>query len=152
MRPCGGAASSRERKTWWRTILIASVATVAACLINPYGLTGALYPLELAGTMSNPIFSRNVAELMPIPEFIRNSGLWNLPLQLHLVTMILGGLSFLLPLFWSVGVRLAQASTRSRNVGAEESAPAAKTAPAAARSGRGRSGAGHAGGPCVFPG
>ena len=31
---------------------------------------GALYPLELAGTMSNPIFSRNIAELTPIPDFI----------------------------------------------------------------------------------
>ena len=47
-----------ERKTWWRTILIASLLTGAACLINPYFITGALYPLELAGTMSNPIFSQ----------------------------------------------------------------------------------------------
>ena len=59
-----------ERRKWWRTILAASLLTGAACLINPYFITGALYPLELAGTMSNPIFSQNIAELMPIPDFI----------------------------------------------------------------------------------
>ena len=65
-----------ERRRWWKLILAASVATGLACLINPYGITGVLYPIELAGTMSNPIFSRNVAELTSIPDFIRSDGLW----------------------------------------------------------------------------
>ena len=96
-----------ERTRWWRTILAASVLTGAACLINPYFLTGALYPLELAGTMGNPIFSRSIAELKPIWDFIREpGGIWNLPMQLHLATMALGVLSFLIPLVWSIRIRL----------------------------------------------
>jgi tetratricopeptide (TPR) repeat protein len=98
-----------ERRTWWRTVLPASLLTGAACLINPYFITGALYPVELAGTMSNPIFSRNIAELMTIPAFIASAGLRNLPMQLHFVTMILGALSFLIPLGWLIRVRLARA-------------------------------------------
>ena len=35
--------------------------------------------------MSNPIFSQSIAELKPIPDFIREpGGIWNLPMQLHL--------------------------------------------------------------------
>ncbi|MGP0064565.1 MAG: tetratricopeptide repeat protein [Isosphaeraceae bacterium] len=94
-----------ERRRWWKIVGIGSLATFAACLINPYGLAGALYPIELAGTMSNPIFSQTIAELTPVPEFIRRSGIRNLPLQLHLATMALGALSFVVPLFWRVGVR-----------------------------------------------
>jgi len=97
-----GEMFSPERRKWRRTILAASVATGLACLINPYGLRGALYPLELAGTMSNPVFSRNIAELMSIPELIGNTGLWNRMLQLHLAVMALGALSFLVPLSWLI--------------------------------------------------
>src|SRR5271165_6216104 len=83
-----------------------AAATCLACLLNPYGLRGAIYPLELARTMSNPIFSRSIAELLPIRLFIDRSGLANLPLQLHLATMLLGALSFLVPIGWLIAVRL----------------------------------------------
>jgi tetratricopeptide (TPR) repeat protein len=115
-----------ERRRWWKLVLGASVATGLACLVNPYGIRGAVYPVELAGTMSNPVFSQNVAELTSIPDFIRSAqeherrvgasqdplasipnfirsaGLANLPLQLHLLAMLVGGLSFLIPLGWQV--------------------------------------------------
>jgi tetratricopeptide (TPR) repeat protein len=99
-------AFSAERSRWWRIVVPACAATGAACLFNPYGLRGAIYPLELAGTMSNPIFSRNIAELTPIPLFIQRSGLANLPLQLHLATMVIGALSFLVPIGWLAWTRL----------------------------------------------
>ncbi len=73
--------------------------------MNPYTIAGALYPIELAGTMRNPIFSQNIAELQTIPDFIRNTtGFWNLPLQLHLATMVLGALSFVLPVIWLIKI------------------------------------------------
>jgi hypothetical protein len=103
IRP-GAFAAGQGR--WWQTVVAASAATGLACLVNPYGVHGAIYPLELAGTMSNPIFSRSIAELTPIPLFIRKAGLGNLPLQLHLATMVLGALSFLLPIFWLAWTRL----------------------------------------------
>ncbi len=90
-----------ERRRWWRVTLAASALTGLACLANPYGLRGALYPLQLAATMSNPIFKRTIAELTPVPDFIAQSGFNSLPLQLHLLTMSLGALSFLVPLLWS---------------------------------------------------
>jgi tetratricopeptide (TPR) repeat protein len=117
-----------ERKRWWRTILAASLATGAACSINPYFLTGALYPLELARTMSSPIFSRKIAELTPIPLFIARDGWWNLPLQLHLATMVLGALSFLVPLGWLVGVRLSGSATSPERPAVDQSAPSRASA------------------------
>ena len=72
-----------DRRGWWKLILIASACTGLACLANPYGIRGALYPIELARTMSDPIFSRNIAELTPIPVFIERSkgqAINNLPL------------------------------------------------------------------------
>ncbi len=95
------------RRAWWRTTLAATGLTALACLFNPYGLAGALYPLQLAGTMSNPVFTNSIGELKPLPRFIEEVGLDSLPLQIHLATMALGALSFLLPLLWSGWVRLA---------------------------------------------
>ena len=88
------------RRGWWRTVGLASGATVLACLLNPYGIEGALFPFQLTQTMANPIFNRTIAELTPIPEFIRRHGWSALPLKIHLGVLALGLLSFLLPLAW----------------------------------------------------
>src|SRR5208282_3154655 len=116
-----GALAPRHIR-WWQTVVPACVATGVACLLNPYGLRGAIYPLELARTMSNPIFSRSIAELTPIPLFIEKSGLANVPLQLHLATMLLGALSFLVPIGWLIAVRLRG---REANSGAADQPGAA---------------------------
>ncbi len=106
-----------ERRRWWKLILLASLATGLACLINPYGITGALYPIELAGTMSNPIFSRNVAELWSVATFIKeNKGLANLSLQLHLLAMLIGGLSFVIPLAWHFATWLREGKTPAERI------------------------------------
>lgn len=111
---------------WWRTILQAFGLTLLACLINPYGLLGALYPFELLSTMSSPLFSESIAELTPIPQLIQDFGFaplpedrtralvrilgdypdYPLPLQLHLATIVVGCLSFLIPAAW-VGSKTA---------------------------------------------
>ena len=123
-----------ERRRWWRTILVSSVATGLACLINPYGIKGALYPLELAGTMNNPIFSKQ-AELTSIPAFIKQAGWWNLPLQLHMLTMVLGGLSFLIPLSWRIADWLRSRGAPAAIVASQEPAKSEK-----GTSGRGKKG------------
>ncbi|WP_250846889.1 tetratricopeptide repeat protein [Aquisphaera insulae] len=109
---------------WWKTVAPAAVAVLVACLLNPYGLRGATYPLELARTMSNPIFSQSIAELTPIPLFIRNHGWTSVPLLIQLGTMVLGALSFLVPLAWSLGRWL---------LGREKTQPAAPAEPAGKR-------------------
>ena len=98
------------RKRWWRIVGLAAVLTGLACLVNPYGLTGAIYPLQLARTMSNPVFSRQIAELMPIPEFLKQEGAVSLPFQLQILTMAIGALSFLVPMAWVVLTRFRPAS------------------------------------------
>jgi tetratricopeptide (TPR) repeat protein len=120
----GPGAPRPASKAWWRTVLLAFMATCAACFVNPFGISGALYPLELASTMANPVFSRSVGELTPVKEFIRRAGWFNLPLQLHLATILLGALSFLVPLTWiawsrfypaeSAGVATEQEATGRR--------------------------------------
>src|SRR5262249_49537142 len=105
LRPGAFAAS---RRSWWRTAGIASGMTLLACLVNPYGVEGTLFPIALSRTMSSPIFRQTIAELTPIPDFIRrNAGISHPVLLLHLGTMLLGALSFLIPLAWRASVRVA---------------------------------------------
>jgi tetratricopeptide (TPR) repeat protein len=103
---------AEERRSWWRTVFIASLLTGAACLVNPYFISGALYPVALAGTMSNPVFSKQVAELMSVPDFLRSRGPWNLSMFLYFSTMALGAISFIVPSAWVIGVKLFGAGAR----------------------------------------
>ncbi|MGC8641156.1 MAG: tetratricopeptide repeat protein, partial [Isosphaeraceae bacterium] len=107
-------AFSAERRRWWQIVVPAGAVTGFACLLNPYGIHGAIYPLELARTMSNPVFSKSIAELMPIPTFIEQSGLGNLSIQIHLFVMVLGALSFLAPMFWLAWARLSRSKAAAR--------------------------------------
>ena len=109
---------SPARKSWRRTIGLASLMTLAACLVNPYGLAGAIYPFELAQTMRNPVFSRSVAELTPVLEFVHRAGWNNLPLRLHMATLALGALSFAIPTVWTIGVLIVDWS-KSRSTDRE---------------------------------
>jgi len=90
------------RGAWWRTAGAASGLTVLACLLNPYGIEGVLFPFQLTQTMGSPIFNRTIAELTPIPEFIRRHGWSSLPLRIHLGVLALGLLSFLVPGAWRI--------------------------------------------------
>src|SRR5439155_9435559 len=99
-------AFAPSRKGWWRVVAVSFALTGLACVVNPYGLTGALYPLQLARTMGNTVFSHSIAELTPIPVFIRRDGFTSLPLKIHFVVMAVGALSFLAPMVWVVVARL----------------------------------------------
>jgi tetratricopeptide (TPR) repeat protein len=137
-------ALARERRGWWRTVGAATGLTSLACLFNPYGLAGAIYPIQLAATMANPIFKNSIGELKPLLTFIEEVGLDSLPLGLHLATMAVGALSFFLPLLWSGYARLANRRERSgpvepsqprrgRKSAGGKKGPAAEDAPAAWR-------------------
>ena len=97
----------KERRGWWRIVGAATALTGVACLVNPYGLEGALYPIQLAGTMSNDVFKTSIGELKPLLTFMNEVGLDSLPLKLHLLTFGLGLLSFVLPSIWRIGVAVA---------------------------------------------
>jgi tetratricopeptide (TPR) repeat protein len=93
-------ALGAQHRSWWRTVLPGVLLMAPACLINPYGLRGALFPIDLLRTMGDPVFSQTIAELMPLSTFVAQAGLRNVPLLLHLATMALGLLSFVVPLVW----------------------------------------------------
>jgi tetratricopeptide (TPR) repeat protein len=128
---------SKARRPWWRAVAIPSGLTVLACVLNPYGLLGALFPIQLARTMSDDVFSQTIAELMPVPAFIEDMGFRSLPLQLHLATMALGALSFVIPIVWMGSLRLmparsadAKPSDSKRRRRKTRSKPAAVSPPA----------------------
>ena len=92
-------AGDIRRRGWWRTTSLAALATGCACLLNPYGLRGAIYPIELLGTMGNPVF-KNIGELKPVPTLFAEVGFDSLPLNLHLFLMLFGAISFVIPGLW----------------------------------------------------
>ncbi|RUL87215.1 hypothetical protein [Tautonia sociabilis] len=103
-------AFARARLGWWRIALAVSVLVGGACLLNPYGLRGAAFPLTdlLFGTLRDPIFKETIAELSSIPKLIADSaGYPHFMLLVHLTVVTLGGLSFILPLLWQGAVRVA---------------------------------------------
>lgn len=54
----------------------ASVCVILACLANPYGLSGAIYPIALARTMfaDGSFFAQHIPELAPTLTVLRASG------------------------------------------------------------------------------
>jgi len=122
-----------DRRRWWTIVMPASAAVGLACLLNPYGIRGALYPLELAGTMGSPVFSKSIAELMPIPAFIESAGIWNSSLQIHFATIALGALSFLIPIVAGVVSRIRAFGSADEAADREAPAKARKGAKAAKR-------------------
>ena len=50
----GAMAPACSRERLWRHLLPVSAAVVLACLVNPYGVRGAMFPLELFPKISDP--------------------------------------------------------------------------------------------------
>jgi tetratricopeptide (TPR) repeat protein len=90
-------AWSPERRGWWRTVALGTSLGGAACFLNPHGLEGALFPLRLLGTMSNPVFE-SIGELEPVTQFLVRAGWQNPSMLLFLATQALGALSFVVPI------------------------------------------------------
>ncbi len=59
-------AFAPERRGWWRIALRAAARRCWPAWSTRMGCGGAIYPFELLGTMSNPIFKRSIGELKPL--------------------------------------------------------------------------------------
>jgi len=100
-------AFAPERRRWWKIALTVAVLTGLACLVNPYGFRGALFPITdlLFGTMSHDIFKQEIAELSSIQKLRQETAGFPLfMLQVHYTVALLGALSFLVPILWRVTI------------------------------------------------
>ena len=76
----------RDQRPWWGRAIACIGLSVIVAIFNPYGIRGLFFPLALAGTMGNPVF-RSIGELTPIPQFIQSLGFKQFPVQLSLGTL-----------------------------------------------------------------
>jgi tetratricopeptide (TPR) repeat protein len=102
----------------------ATIAAYLACLVNPYGLQGVLFPLELLPKITawGGMYKSYISEFMGLREYVQSQGaeaarrnvlilaecflLWMLPL------------GFILPAAWRIGGRIgSRASSPSQVVG-----------------------------------
>jgi tetratricopeptide (TPR) repeat protein len=103
-----GEPAAPDERRWWRHVGAAAPVLLAACLVNPYFLAGALFPFELFPKVADPnnVYKRYIAELMTPREYLRDKDLtspvsaanWYF-LSLHFVLLLLP-LSFLFPALW----------------------------------------------------
>lgn len=77
-------------------LVAATLGVLLACLINPYFVRGTLFPLELFRKLSvdKAFYGTHIMELQSAGAFLRQHGLSNPYLVLHLVTLGLGAASF----------------------------------------------------------
>lgn len=71
----GASAWGADEKHWWRHVGGAALAVAAASLVNPYGLDGARFPLDLFPKVAEEgnVYKQYVDELMSPRDFVRES-------------------------------------------------------------------------------
>jgi tetratricopeptide (TPR) repeat protein len=101
-------SSRRQAGTWrwWGHIGGATVMVGVACLLNPYGLRGALFPLEILPkiTVWGGVYKSNILEYMSLQEYLHWLGpslaADNLYCRCEIFLLWLLPLSFIVPAVW----------------------------------------------------
>jgi hypothetical protein len=84
-----------RRRPPTKSLALASLASVLACLASPYGWRAASLPLEQFGKVaSSGIYRANIGELRTVGDFLAIAGANNPYLISHLLVMALGLTSF----------------------------------------------------------
>jgi tetratricopeptide (TPR) repeat protein len=95
-----------ESRPLWRHLAPASMAVALACLVNPYGVRGALFPLELFPKISDPAnpYKSYVDEFTSLRSFVldqmRAAPGTHFHIRIHVLLLLLLPCSFLLPAAW----------------------------------------------------
>jgi hypothetical protein len=78
-------------------LVLASMATLVACLVNPYGSKAVTLPLEQFHKLgSTGIYRANIGELKTIGDFVAIAGMNNPYLLAYFAVLVLGIVSFVL--------------------------------------------------------
>ena len=108
---------TRDRR-WWGHLCGAAVAVGLACLANPYGLSGALFPLELFPKITawGGSYKSEIIEFMDLREFVRKQTVsiaaGNLYNRAECFLLWVLPLSMILPAVWRTS-----GATRARATG-----------------------------------
>ena len=101
-----GGIDGPAGRAWWRHVGPAGVLLMLACLLNPYGVQGALFPGQLFGkiaSVSNP-YKTYIAEFMSPRGMVQDKTVavaaGHLYLCAYLFLMLVIPWSFLLPAAW----------------------------------------------------
>jgi hypothetical protein len=103
-RPAEGSMS--EASGLWRHLAPAAVAVVLACFVNPYGVRGVLFPLQLFSKISDPAspYKSYVDEFTSLRTFVldlmRAAPGTHFHVRVHVLLFLLLPWSFLLPATW----------------------------------------------------
>jgi hypothetical protein len=115
VREYGGAGSGPPSRgsRWWAHVGGATVLVGIACLVNPYGLRGALFPLGLFPKITawGGLYKTYITEFGDLREFVRKQGPWATgSLYLRAECFLLWALpvSFVIPAVW----RLSRSGAR----------------------------------------
>lgn len=93
-------------RTHWRYLIAVTAAVVFACLINPYGLRGAMFPLELFPKISDPAnpYKAYVDEFTSLREVMhdqmRNAAGAHPHVRAQVFLLLILPWSFVLPVAW----------------------------------------------------
>jgi hypothetical protein len=103
-----GAEVWRGRRRWWKHLAGAAVLVGLACLVNPYGLRGALLPLELFPKITawGGLYKSYIAEFMDLREYVQGNvptAAGNLYVRCECWLFWAVPLSFLVPAVWRAG-------------------------------------------------
>jgi tetratricopeptide (TPR) repeat protein len=98
---------------WWMHIGLASAAVVVACLVNPYGVRGALFPLELFPKIGpqGGIYKANIVEFYYPSKLLQDArvpiALRNLFGRGEYFLLLMLPPSFLVPAIWAIWTEAA---------------------------------------------
>jgi hypothetical protein len=111
-RASNGPQESPGGQSWWKHIGGAAACVGAACLANPYGLRGALLPLELFPKITawGGLYKSYIAEFMDLQAFVQKQGLaaaGNLFIRAECFLFWVVPLSFLVPAMWRAAAKRA---------------------------------------------
>ena len=80
-----------------KTFVLVSLATLVACMVNPYGIKAVTLPIEQFHKLgSTGIYRENIGELKTIGDFVAHASFNNPYLLAYFVVFVLGIVSFVL--------------------------------------------------------